>query len=81
MSSGYHMRVLQRSRQLDLAAEAILVDPRRHVGRQHLDDDLAVERHFLGQEHTAHPPTAEFLLDGVGVADGGLDSVDEISQA
>ena len=75
------MRVLQRGGQLDFAAEAILIHAGRHVGRQHLNDDFAMELYLFGQKHAAHATAAEFFLDAVGVADGGLDAVDEIGHA
>ena len=56
------MRVLERRGELDLAAEAVDVEARAELGREHLDHDLPAERGFLGQEDAAHPPTAKLAL-------------------
>ena len=66
------MRVLQLRGELDLAAEAVDVETRAELGRQHLDDDLAAERRLLGDEHAAHPPAAELALEAVGAAERRL---------
>ena len=56
--------------ELDLAAEALAVDPGGELGRQHLDHDLAAEGVLAGHEDATHPPTGELALDGVGGAKG-----------
>ncbi len=57
------MRMLEPCGELDLAAEAVLVDAGRHLGRQDLDHHLPRQLYVLGQEDPAHSATAEFTLD------------------
>jgi hypothetical protein len=61
--------MLQAGRELDLALEPLDVHRGTHLGRQELDDDLAAEAGFLGQEHAAHTAAAQLPQDAVLVAD------------
>ena len=64
--------MLQAGGELDLALEPLDVDRGAHLGRQHLDDDLAAEPGLLGEEHAAHAAAAQLPQDAVLVADRGL---------
>ena len=75
------VRVLQRGRELDLAAEPLRVHPRGHLRGQHLHDDFAGELHVLDHEDAAHPTTAQLPLDTVGVAESALEASEEISHS
>ena len=68
----------QPGRQLHLAAEPLAVDAGGQVGRQDLDDDLAAERVLARHEDATHPATGELPLDGVGVAQGVLEIVNQL---
>ena len=59
----YHVRVLKPGSELDLATEAVLVDTRRHLRRQDLDDHPPRQLHVLGQEDAAHAAPTQFALD------------------
>ncbi len=67
------VRVLQLGRELDLAVEPLDVDARAHLGRQHLDHHAPAELDLLRQEHAAHAAAAQFLVEAVGAAQGGLE--------
>ena len=73
------MRVLQRGGELYFPLEAIDAHPRCHFRRQELDDDLAVEGRLFRQVDPAHPTAAELPLEAVGVAEGRLEAVEEVS--
>ncbi len=72
------MRMLQRRGELDLAAEALGVHSGGEFGWEHLHDDPPAERLLLGHEHVAHPSPAELPLDAVGIAEGALETVQQI---
>jgi hypothetical protein len=61
--------MLQAGGELNLALEPFHVDRRPHLGRQELDDDLAAEADFLGEEHPTHAAAAQLLQDAVLVTD------------
>ena len=63
----HDVRVLQRSRELDLAAEPLGVDPGCHLGREHLHHHYAAELDVPRCEHAAHAAAAELALDAVRV--------------
>ena len=71
------MRMLQLSRELDLPLEPVHVHTGGHLGWEDLDHDLTSQPHLLGQEHATHPPATEFRLDGVGIGNEILQSVDQ----
>jgi len=73
------VRVLEGGDEFHLTPEALDVDPGGHLGRQHLDDDLALERSLLREEHAAHSPAAELPVDPVGVAEGGLQASQKVA--
>jgi hypothetical protein len=75
----HDVRVLQPGGQLDLAAEPVLVDAGRHLGREDLDDDLAAELDFVRQEDAAHAPATELLLDPVRRAEGRVETGAQIA--
>ena len=62
------MGVLEFGGEEDFALEPLRVDAGAHLRRQNLDDHLAAEPGFLGEEDVAHTPAAELALDAVGVA-------------
>jgi len=64
--------MLEPRGELDLALEALDVDRGAHLGRQELDDDLAPEPDFLGEEDAAHAAAAQLFQDAVLVTDRGL---------
>jgi hypothetical protein len=66
------VRVLQPGGELDLPLEPLDVDRGAHVGGEQLDDYLAAQPGFLGEEDTAHPSASQFLQDAVGITQGGL---------
>ena len=72
------MWVLQLGGELDLAAEAVDVQPRGEIGRQHLDDHVPFERRLGGDEDAAHPPATQLALDPVGVAQRLLEASHEV---
>ena len=70
--------MLQLGGHQDLTPEPLHGYPSRHLRRQHFDHDPAIEPHLRGHEHAAHSTAAEFALEAVGVADGGLEAVEEV---
>jgi hypothetical protein len=66
------VRVLQSGGELDLPLEPLDIDRGTHVGREQLDDHLASQPGFLGEEDTAHPSAAQFFQDAVGITQSGL---------
>ena len=72
------MGVLQRGGELNLPVETLGVDAGRELGREHLDDDLSGESGLLGQEHPAHPATAQLALNAVRRPEGGLHALPQI---
>ena len=61
----HNVRLLQRRRKLNLAAEALKAHARRHIVRQHLDHDFAIETDLARQKDTRHSAATEFMLDDV----------------
>ena len=64
-----NVRMLQMRRDFALALE-----PRRHhvageLGRQNLDDDLAVEREIRGEEQSAHAPALQLFVHAIAVGE------------
>ena len=76
---GNDVRVLEGGGEFDLAPETLDVDAGGHLGRQHLDDDLALERGLVREEHAAHPPATELPLDAIGVAQRNLKASLEVA--
>jgi hypothetical protein len=74
----HDVRVLQPRDELDLAMEPVEAHATGQVRWKELDDDLAVQAPLGGQEDVTHPAATELALDGVGVAEGGLESLAEI---
>jgi hypothetical protein len=72
------VRVVELRRELDLAPEALDVDPGGQLRREDLDHDLPLERPLGGDEDAAHPAARELLLEVVGVAEGGLELLAEV---
>ena len=72
------VRVLQRGDELYFPLEAIDVHSSRHFRRQEFDDDFAVEGLLCRQVDPAHSTAAEFPLEAVRVAEGGLEAVEEV---
>src|SRR5207302_419827 len=76
---GNDVRVLEGGGEFDLAPEALDVDAGGHLGRQHLDDDWALQRGSLREKHAAHPATAELPLEAIRVAEGGLQASQKVA--
>ena len=76
----HDVRVLERGRELDFAAEPLGVDARGEIGGQHLDHYSAAERRLDRQKNAAHATPAQLALDPVGVTEGGLQSGDQLGQ-
>ncbi len=66
---------------LDLAQEALRADAAPELRSEHLDRHRPLVLHVLREEHGRHPSATELALDGVAVAEGGLDTRPEISHA
>ncbi len=66
----YDVRVLEASRERNLASETLDAHHRGRLGRQHLDDDATVERHLLREEDARHPATAQLARNRVRDAEG-----------
>ena len=72
------MRLLQSRRQLNLAAKAIDVESGAELRWQYLDDDVATEVDFAGDEDARHP-TPEVVSDLVAIAERALQPLGQIS--
>ncbi len=70
---GHDVRLLQPRRQLHFPREALGADAFRQFGRDHLHDHHAAECVLVCDEHARHAAAAEFALEGVAVAEGGLE--------
>jgi hypothetical protein len=70
--------MLQAGGELDLTLEPFHVDRRAHLGREQLEDDLAAEADFLGEEHPAHAAATQLLQDAVLVTHRRLKPLFEI---
>src|SRR5688572_15010923 len=69
------VRILESRDELNLAMEPVEAHTADEVGRQQLDDDLPIEASLGSEEDMTHPPTTELALDGVRVAQRGLQPV------
>ena len=69
------MRVLELRADLDLAAEALVVHPRRELGREDLHHDLPLQRHVGGDEDARHPAAAQLAFELVLRGQGLLEDV------
>jgi hypothetical protein len=58
--------MLKTGSELDLALEAIPIDPGGHFGRKHLDDHTATQGRLFREKDPAHSTAAELPLDAVG---------------
>jgi hypothetical protein len=75
---GNDVRLLQRRRELDLALEALGADALEEIGGEHLDDHLATEADFVGDEDTTHTAATELALEGISRAERCLQLVAKI---
>ncbi len=66
------VRVLQVGGDLDLVQEPLGPDHRGQLGPQHLERDLAVVLHVVGQVDRGHAPGPQLPLDHVAIAQGHL---------
>ncbi len=71
------VRVLEPRRDVHLALEALRVELARQLRREQLDDDLAIECSFGGQEEPAHPSRRKLALQGIRVAQNELQPIFE----
>jgi hypothetical protein len=67
------VRVPEAGGELDLTPESLSAGGARQLWREDLHYDLSSERGLLGREDARHPATAEFPLDAVCTAEGGLE--------
>jgi hypothetical protein len=74
----HDVRMLERCRELDLAAKALDVHTRSRLGREHFHHHASSERRLPGKEDVRHPTAAELPFDAVGITEGTLQPVDEI---
>ena len=72
------VRILQSRGQLNLAAEAVDVEPSPHLRRQDFYDDIATEGDFADDEDARHS-TAQILGDLIAVAERTLKALGKIS--
>ena len=65
-------------RDLNLTQKTLGSQRRGQFGPQDLHSDLAVVLEVLGQVDRGHATTANLLLDGVAVCEGGLETVEKV---
>ncbi len=63
---------------LDLAEKPLGSEDGGQLGPQDLDRDLATVFQILGEVDRGHAASAEFVLDGVVVREGGFQSFDGV---
>jgi hypothetical protein len=63
------VRMLKLCGELNLTSEAVRIQSRRKVRRQHLHDDLSLELDLLGHEHPRHSTAAELSRYAVGCSE------------
>ena len=71
------MRMLKLCGELNLTSEAVRIESRRKVRRQHLHDDLSLELDLLGHEHPRHSTAAELSRYAVGCSEYFLKLVEQ----
>src|SRR5687768_7630594 len=64
--NGDDVRMVEPGEDHDLALEPLHGDGGGEGRAEHLDDDFAIEREFLGDEHARHPRPTDLELDCVG---------------
>ena len=74
----HDVRMLELSGELDLAAESIDADGRRHFGWQNFHHDLSAESGFVRNEHARHAAAPELVLEDERVAKRGLQLIAEL---
>jgi hypothetical protein len=72
--------MLERCRELDLAAESVGAQRGGEIRRQHLDHDLPAEGGLLGQEDAAHATAAQLALEQVAPGKGGTEVLENVGQ-
>ena len=72
------VRVLQRSGELDFPNEPIPVDTGRQVRRQDFEYHTAPQGCVRCGKDATHPPAAQFLVEAVGRAHGGLETLAKV---
>jgi len=60
--------LLQRRGQSNLAGEALGAQADGALGREHLDDDVAVEGGIVGEEYARHAAAGQLTLERVAAA-------------
>ena len=65
--------MLEGRRRLDLPLEPLDAEALRQLRREDLHHHLPLEPQPLGGEDARHAPAAEFVLEGVGAAQRGLE--------
>jgi hypothetical protein len=69
---------MERRRRLDLGQEALGSDDGRQLGLEHLERDLTLVLHVVGQEHRGHAALTEFTLDAVAALEGRVQTGDGV---
>lgn len=64
--------MLEPRKQMHFALKPISAHRPDVVGREHLDDDLAIERRLRREEDAAHSSAVEFAIDPVRVTERAL---------
>jgi hypothetical protein len=72
------MRVLETGRRLDLGQESLGTDDRRELGLQHLERDVALVPHVIGEVDRSHPALAQLSIDPVAALQGRVEAGDGI---
>ena len=72
--------MLEAGRDHHLPLKAGDIHPARETLGQHLDDDLAVERRIVGEEHMRHTAAAQFPLHGIVVTEGLVERAAKVGE-
>ena len=72
------MRMVQARDDLDFAQKPFAAKDGGQLGPQHLHRYLAMVLQVLGKVDGGHAAGSEFILDGVAVGEGGLETVKKV---
>ena len=70
--------MLQLRRNRDLSQETFRPKGYGEFGSQHFHRHLAVVFQILGEIDRGHPSSADLLLDGIALGEGGLETVEKL---
>lgn len=62
--------MLQCCGEFDLGKEALGAEHHAQLRLQHLDGDLTLMLHVVGEVHRCHPAAANFALDDIPIGEG-----------